>query len=456
VLVVDSRLEQLRASLRAGGTRFYLGQGDRGPAFAAPQQALLVIGPPRAGKTAGLVVPNVLAAPGAVIVTSTKPDVMTATLPARSAAGPCWLFDPSGTTTTPPGVGLIRWSPVAASRSWDSALLTARAVVGTARPGNRWGEAAHWTERAEALIGPLLHAAACSDADLRTVVSWVLRRRTGPAEAILAGTGAQIAAEVLAGIAATDEREQSGIWSTAAGALAAYRSDAALAATDRPNFDPAALAASGSGTVYICAPGRDQQLLAPLVVAFIEQARAGAYAAHHRGTGSPPLVLALDEAANIAPIPDLPAIVSEGGGQGLLTMACLQDLSQAQHRWGPAANGFLSLFGAKVVLPGVADLSTLELVSRLGGEVDVPTRAVSRPSRWSRGRRVPTTTWSTQRQRRLPVDAVNQLPSGTALVIEGGHPPARLALPPWWATAPFAPLTANQTPSRRRSVGLGR
>jgi type IV secretory pathway TraG/TraD family ATPase VirD4 len=81
VLVVDSRLEQLRASLRAGGTRFYLGQGDRGPAFAAPQQALLVIGPPRAGKTAGLVVPNVLAAPGAVIVTSTKPDVMLALRP---------------------------------------------------------------------------------------------------------------------------------------------------------------------------------------------------------------------------------------------------------------------------------------------------------------------------------------------------------------------------------------
>ena len=70
-------------------------------------------------------------------------------------------------------------------------------------------------------------------------------------------------------------------------------------------------------------------------------------------------------------------MVSEGGSQGLLTLACLQDLSQARQRWGRAADGFLSLFGTKLVLPGIGDLDTLELVSRLGGEVDVPARSVS-------------------------------------------------------------------------------
>jgi type IV secretion system protein VirD4 len=459
VPVVDSRLDDLRSALRAQGGRLYLGGGAGGPALAAPQQALLVVGPPRSGKTASLVIPNVLAAPGAVVSTSTKSDVLAATWRARDRMGSCWLFDPSGTVAAPPEVGIIRWSPVCASRTWDDALLTSRAIVGAARPGGRWGEAVHWTERAEALLAPLLHAAALEGADMRTVLGWVLRQQSAKADGILSRHHASVGADVLSGIVATDAREQSGIWSTAASALGAYRSESALAATANPNFDPAALARSGD-TVYICAPGRDQQLVAPIVVAFIEQARAGAYTAHRQGRSGPPLVLALDEVTNIAPIPDLPAMVSEGGGQGLSTMACIQDLSQARQRWGQAADGFLSLFGAKVFLPGIADLATLELVSRLGGEIDVPARSVSRGSRWSRSGRSPTTTWSTHRQRRLPIDAVNQLPAGTALLLEGRAPPTRVTLTPWWTTAPFAlvpePPTSSRRTGRRRAADLDR
>jgi type IV secretion system protein VirD4 len=151
--------------------------------------------------------------------------------------------------------------------------------------------------------------------------------------------------------------------------------------------------------------------------------------------------------ANVAPLPDLPALVSEGGGQGVLTLACLQDLSQARSRWGHAADGFLSLFGTKLVLPGIADLATVELVSRLGGEVDIPTRSVSRSPWWSAGRGAPTTTWSTHRQRRLPVDAVSQQPAGSALVLAGNRAPTRISLPPWWRTPPFDAGARTKLPS---------
>jgi hypothetical protein len=69
--------------------------------------------------------------------------------------------------------------------------------------------------------------------------------------------------------------------------------------------------------------------------------------------------LALDELANVAPLPRLASIVSEGGGQGVLTMACLQDLSQARSRWGTSAEGFLSLFPTTVVLPGAEHYTDL-------------------------------------------------------------------------------------------------
>jgi type IV secretion system protein VirD4 len=444
VPAVDPRLEQLRRDLASAGSRLFSGVGAGGLCFADPEQAVLVLGPP-----------NVLAAPGPVVATSTKLDVVAATVAVRSGMGRCWLLDPTGTVDPPPGVVPLRWSPVRSARRWDDAVLTARVMVGAARPAGRHGEAAHWSERAEAVLAPVLHAAALSGSDMRTVSSWVLRHDHATPRALLSGHGAGLGADVLAGIAATDSREQSGIWSTAAGVLAAYRSEAALAAAAGADFDAGGLAAT-TDTVYVCAPARHQDLVAPVIVAFLETVRAGAYDlaaadARRGGQRRPALTLALDELANIAPLPDLPAMVSEAGGQNVLTMACLQDLSQARSRWGAAADGFLSLFGTKVVLPGVADLATLELVSRLGGEIDVPVRSVTRAPWWS-GRASASESWSQHRQRRLPVDAVNQLPAGSALVLSGGRPPGRVALRPWWGVAPFAPVVADR---RRGPAGAG-
>lgn len=432
-----SELSSLQRHLGASGGRLYVGAVAGGLAFADPQHAVLVLGPPRAGKTTALAVPNTLCAPGPAIVTSTKADILSATLGTRSELGQCWLFDPTGTLTAPPGVRRLRWSPVAAARTWDESLITARVMTAAARPAARRGDSAHWTERAEALLAPLLHACHLADAGIATVVGWVLRQDLDEARSTLELHGVRLGCDVLAGLAATDPREQSGIWSSAAGVLAAYRSERVLDHSSPVNFDPATLC-SGRDTVYICAPARHQELVAPLVVAFLDSARAGCYTAWSAGPpGRPPLTLVLDELANISPIPDLPALVSEGGGQGVLTMGFLQDLSQARSRWGPAADGFLSLFGTKVVLPGVSDLSTLELVSRLGGEIDVPAPSHSRGPWWSAGRGAPTVTWSPQRQRRLPVDAVSQQAPGTALVLAGARPPGRVRLPPWWAPGIF-------------------
>jgi type IV secretory pathway TraG/TraD family ATPase VirD4 len=435
---------------------------------------VLVLGPPRSGKTSSIVVPTVLGAPGAVVSTSTKPDVLRATAHARGSVGPCLLFDPSGTVDVPAGVERVRWSPVESCRTWDDALLVARSLVGAARPGAGARDstavgADHWTERAEALLAPALHAAALDGVDLTTVLSWVDRRNAAPALAILDRNNAVRPGDLLAGIAATDPREQSGIWSTASGVLGAYRSEAALATTVAPDFDARAFCDSPA-TLYICATGRRQALAAPLVVGLLTDIRTAAYArsASPAGgtpgapTGGPPVVLALDEVANIAPIPDLPGMVSEGGGQGLLTLACLQDLSQARGRWGAAADGFLSLFGTTVVLPGIGDVRTLEALSALAGEEEVHTRSVSAPverprgvgavlSRvvLGRGRRdgqVPTVTTSAVMRRRLPVDVVARGETGTALVVDERNRMGWVRLTPWFANEPWRSAATGPTP----------
>lgn len=439
-------LPEMRANLAANGPQLYVGRSDHGLVWAGPQQALLVLGPPRSGKTSSLVVPNVLAAPGPVLVTSTKPDVLQATLAARSQLGHCWLLDPTGSTQPPPGVSRLRWSPVQPSLSWEEALVTARVMTAAARPQSHLGESAHWSERAEALLAPMLHAAALAGAGVRQVLTWALRHDIHTPMGVLAAAGgpADIAVEVLAGILATEERERSGIYSTAAGVLSAYRSWHALELAAQPNFDPASFPGR-SDTIYVCAPARYQALMAPVVVAFLEQVRASTYRAAAAGALGLPVTFVLDEVANVAPLPDLPAMVSEGGGQGLLTMACLQDLSQARQRWGRAADGFFSLFGTKVLLPGIGDMATLDAVSRLAGQADRPVRSVTTSAWWSRPSG--SNSWSPRRQPRLPVDQAHSLPPSSALVVGEAKAPRPVHLTRWWDYPPFSEAARLQPPA---------
>lgn len=445
------------ASARAG-SGIYLGHTTDAWCAAPPEHAVLVLGPPRSGKTSGFVVPNLLAASGPVVSTSTKPDVMAATAGVRRDVGRCLLFDPSGTVPCPPSVSPVRWSPVQAASTWDGALGAARVLVLAAGGGTGGArvEQSHWTERAQALLAPLLFAAAIDGAAMRTVLTWVDRRQSLPAQTVLAAArepGSGVAADLLAGVAETDARELSGIWSTASGALAGLRSEAALAATDEPDFDPVRFVESAD-TLYVVAPGERQMLVAPLVAGLVDTVRSATYerAAQPASRVRAPVLLALDEVANIAPLPALPAMVSEGGGQGLLTLACLQDLSQARHRWAGQADGFPSLFGTTVVLPGIGDVTTLEALSVLAGEVEVPVRTLSEgrsPTGRSAldlvtGGRVHTAaSVTTQWRRRLPPDVVAAGAPGCALAFDERNRAHWVPLAPAHRSEPWRSLVAH-------------
>jgi type IV secretory pathway TraG/TraD family ATPase VirD4 len=397
--------------------------------YAGTETATLIIGPPRSGKTSALVIPTVLDAPAAVVSTSTKPDVLMATAWRRIDFGRAFVFDPSGSVSLPRWVTRLRWSPVVGCETFDHAVAMAHALAQAARPGASLTESAHWVERAEALLAPLLFAAALGGQSIASLCQWVLARDLREPQAVITAAGHELAGAILMGVAATDERERSGIFSTAAGLLSAYRSDAVLESARTPNFDPVAFAAS-SDTLYICAPSQVQDQLAPLVVALLEAIRAATFA---RPTDAAPVVFALDEVANIAPLASLPALAAEGGGHGLVTLACLQDLSQARFRWGEVAEGFLTLFGAKVILPGIADYRTLQLISALAGDHDVETTTIGRTV-GNYGRIRPSVSVSKVRRPRLPVDAIARGTPGHGLLISGTQM-AEVRLRPWWQHA---------------------
>jgi type IV secretory pathway TraG/TraD family ATPase VirD4 len=442
--------DTVRAIHQNARDAIYVGVGRGGWVWSGAQRSTLVLGPPRAGKTSSLVIPNILLASGAVVSTSTKPDVMVATADARRRDGWTFLYDPSGEIDCPRGVERVGWSPLTSASKWDAAVVTSDAMVRASRMGGAHVGESHWNERAGALLSTLLHAAAVADHSMRDVLRWIDRHDGAPALEILS-TGhfeGSTATDLLTGIVATDSREQSGIWSTASGVLAAYRTDGAMESTRAPQMDLDSFCA-GTNTLYICSSGRRQRQFAPLVVATLGEVRDAVYTRAQEGRQAAPTLLALDEVANIAPVPDLPAMVSEGGGQGLLVLACLQDLSQARGRWGAAADGFLSLFGTTVVLPGIADTKTLRDVSALAGEHEVASTSTTRTAdRWGITRA--SASVGTTRTPRLPVDAVARGESDRALVLGPRNDVTEVRLTPAHECSPWREML---TPVPQRVSG---
>ena len=420
----------------------YLGRGSNGDATSGVERSTLVVGPSRSGKTSSIILPNLLITTRSCVVTSTKSDVVSFMAQRRNDAATL-MFDPSGTVPTPPGVHRIGYSPVRQSQSWDGAVLATRSLIDVARRTRGEHGDDHWTERASALVAPLLHAASLRNESLGELASRVDERRSDDvAHELLERYGEHHpAVSLLCGVLKTEERERSGIWSTASGLFAGVRTEAARAAARAAPLDVAAFL-SGPHQLHVVSPSRHQALCTPLVVGLIEQVIHATYDSHHQGAR---LLLALDELANVAPLPRLASVVSEGGGQGVLTLACLQDLSQARSRWGSAGDGFLSLFPTTVVMPGIADRLTLELLHQLAGRTLAPSASLQRGPR---GRTVGTTLSWVERDRATVSELARGRP-GFALGLDVDKTMKWIELTPAYRDARFQRPLERSTPDDR-------
>jgi type IV secretion system protein VirD4 len=438
--------EYVRARVHFSGGGPYLGLDEDGEWVTAhPKSATMVLGPAQKGKTSAVIIPAVLGCNGAVISTSTKPDVMRTTCRARAEIGDLWLFDPFGEEDLPDGVKRLRWSPVAAADSYDRALIMARAMTACTRVGAGTTNENHWTERSTALLAPLLFGANLNGSTIEEVLCWTLEHDLAPSLKALQAAGAKMAASVLVGIERTDTRERSSIFSAAAGVLSAYNSDAVRQTAAEPNFDPVKFVRS-RGTLYITSAEQYQAASAPLIVGLLEQIRHAAYdLARNPNPHQIPMLWLLDEVANIAPIHDLPNFVSQAGGQMIQLLIVLQDLSQAATRWGQhAADGFLSLFQTKLILDGIGEPRTLDAISLAIGEYDREHISTSSGTNESGEWFTPQgssegTSYQTHRQRTLPPGEIAQLPEGCALYLEGAAY-RLIELTPWYERQPWSAI----------------
>lgn len=423
--------------------RLTLGRASGRLVAAEARQSAIVLAPTQSLKTTGLAIPAILEWEGPVLATSIKTDLLRDTLARRRELGDVFVYDPTGST----GIASSGWSPLIECANWQGAQRVAAWLCAAARPGrSAIADADFWYAAAAKLLAPLLFAAASDQGSMADVVRWIDTQERDEVREALVEAGAE---EALIAAEATwrrDERQRSSIYTTTETVLGAYADPGVLSSAYLPELTPEGLLDGGAHTAYICAPAHEQQRLRPLFATLVQQITAAVYerAARTGAPLDPPLLLVLDEAANVAPLPDLDVLAATGAGQGIQLLSVFQDLAQVRERWGDRALTILNNHRAKVVGSGISDPDTLDYVARVLGDEEI--RQVSSTA-GHEGHA--STTESTTYRSLAPAHVLRQAPAGTGVLVYGNLPPARLELRPWFRDRR---LRALVTPQRERET----
>ena len=445
------RAGTLRPSLDApkpSDVGYLLGRSRGKRVWASVEDSILLVGPPRSGKGLHVVINAMLDAPGAVVTTSTRPDNLTTTLRARQRIGPVAVFDPQHLAEGLPAG--LRWSPVRGCEDPLTAMIRATGLAsGTGLSAGGVEGGGFWEGKTRTALQALLHAAALDNRPPAELFRWTLDP-TAAAEAVAILTNSSQAAagwaESLEAMIDADPRTRDSIWQGVSLALAALADPRVLdAVTPRSgeHFNPEAFLTE-SGTLYLLATGAGAGASSALVAALVEDLIETARRMAARSAGArldPPVLLALDEIGNLAPLPSLPTLMAEGGGTGITTMPVLQSLAQARDKWGEnAANAIWDAAIVKIILGGASNSRDLQDLSTLIGERDEYTDSTTIGDHGTRSnqrsiRRVPI----------LPPDRLRTLPFGTGITMLRSAPPIVTNLRSWVTRDEAKTLRADRT-----------
>jgi type IV secretion system protein VirD4 len=411
---------------------YSLGSARGVQCWSSVEDSMVLLGPPRSGKGYHVVIPMLLDSPGAVITTATRADNLSATMTARAAHGPVGVFDPEGLAIGVPSA--LRWSPVRGCERPQTAMIRANALCADAGEGTDSGS--FWKQQTKTAVRCLLYAAALDDRSPADLYRWSLSAAAArdAVEILVHAPGAALAWDkALDAIVSADQRQRDSVWAMVANAFAALADPQVLDAVSpgpSEHFHPPDFLRS-HGTLYLLGTAAGASATAGLVAALIEDVVdvARRLAAGSPGARlDPPLGLILDEAANY-PLPSLGALMSEGGGTGITTLAVLQSLAQARHYWGrEPAQGIWDSAIVKIILGGGSNADDLADIARLVGERTQ--REYSQTSQAGGG----TSVSASNRERAiLDPSAIRAITSGHGLLLLRSARPIMLTLRPWTA-----------------------
>jgi type IV secretion system protein VirD4 len=417
-------LEPLVAGADASG-RLVIGRAAGRTLATQQQHSVIVFGPTGSFKTSGLAIPAIRDWDGPVLCASVKTDLLRHTIEHRDQRGDIMIFDPTEST----GMPSDGWSPLGQCASWPGALRVAQWLCAATHTGGSGGDLDFWYRAAKKLLAPLLFAAAASGRSMADLVRWVDHQTDDEVDAALREAGCDEAIDAWTARELRDPKQRSSIYTTLETVLDAYQDPRVLRDAHRAGITRGKLLNGGKHALYICAPSDDQDALRSVFSTLILSITTAVYekTTATRQPLDPPLLLVLDELANVAPVPRLDVLASTGRDQGIQQLSILQDFSQLEERYGTRrARTIVNNHHAKLVLSGQSDQATLDLVAQLLGEEEVDQR--SRSVADGRTTRTDSTTF----RRLAPANAAREQMRGQGILIYGNLPAARVQLRPWF------------------------
>lgn len=423
-----TRHQRRALRVRPGSGRLVVGRTRVGGELVAVEQghSLLVLGATRSGKTTGLAIPAILEWPGPVLCTSTKGDLVDDTAGYRSRLGRVQVFDPSASTSFP----TASWTPMARSVTWDGAMADAHALAdaGKITAGAGLKMAGLWYSGAQKLLAPYLFAAARTGRTITDVARWIDLEEHDLVAALIADEPDAATAHEATFMRSGDSR--SSLFQVCQQMLAVYLDPVVARSATRSEIVAADFFDGAANTMYVTAPIRDQERFETVFSTVVKQFIDAAYD-HVAATGKPldpPVLLVLDEAANIAPINGLDKTASTSSSMGMQLVTVFQDLAQLEGRYDDKpAKTIINNHRGLLVLPGCKDVDTLNLASQLIGDHSVDRPSVTRQQSGQHS----STTGSEWRPLLTPALA-RTLDDGHGVLVYGNTPPVKVRLRPWY------------------------
>jgi type IV secretory pathway TraG/TraD family ATPase VirD4 len=447
---VTATAERLGVDSRLPGLPLGRSVASREPLYGSWEDMAILIAGTRVGKSVCYAIPAILDAPGAVLVTSNKRDIVDATrdvrADSRTAPGRhVWVFDPQAVADEPPTTWW--WNPL----SYVTDEVKAANLADHFASGSRAADAktdAYFEPAGRDLLAGLMLAAALDEQPITEVYRWLTRPTDETPVEILNSHDYPLIADQVAGVITAPEKQRGGVYGTAQQMASCLTNRQVLrwitdagntSAGHRRHFDVDDFVRSTDTLYSLSKEGRGTAgpLVTALTVAVIEAAEKLA-TTQPGGRLRTPMVGVLDEAANVCRWRDLPDLYSHYGSRGIVLMTILQSWSQGEEVWGRAGiNKLWSASNVAIYAGGVKEEEFLERLSRLIGSYDKETRSVSTRSNaslWGTGAQ---TSRQLSRERILEVDDLAALPKGRAVVLSSGNRPTLVATVPWM-TGPHA------------------